>query len=263
MPSLTGELRHEAIEDILAASGRATLPLRLAFLQGRDDGGAPMPGPLAAFVRRGRAGALDQLLLLRAWASAAPFDVRRSAALWAQLLDFHEGAAGERAVTRNWSLLVAQRQVRVQRDGRLARVTVLREDGSGHAYAHPGLAGGEPYLQLPYAYWRAGWDTRLTLPAKALLLIALTLADGFWLPAARAPEWYGISPSTAERALRELRRRGILNAVRARKSAPRTAAGYTVENRYTLRPPFGPKRIAAAGAPEADAGAQGPDLLLD
>ena len=33
------------------------------------------------------------------------------------------------------------------------------------------------------------------------------------------------------------------------KKAPLAPEGYTIENRYTLRPPFGPRGVLAKGAP--------------
>jgi len=123
-------------------------------------------------------------------------------------------------------------------------VTLLREDGSGAPYAHPGEGSGsgkrDPYLQLPFAYWLDGYYDRLQLPAKAMLLIALSLPRRFPLPAERAPDWYGISASTAERGLRELRNEGLLRTEREAKSAPLAPEGYTLVNFYTLNPPFEP-----------------------
>lgn len=71
----------------------------------------------------------------------------------------------------------------------------------------------EQYFKLPFAYWTAdeAWHWRLTLPAKATLLIALSLKPPFVLPAERAGDWYGISPDTVDRGLRELRGYGLLS----------------------------------------------------
>ncbi len=44
----------------------------------------------------------------------------------------------------------------------------------------------------------------LSLPGKAVLLIAHSLRPGFALPVEKAPEWYGISADTAQRGLAEL-----------------------------------------------------------
>lgn len=61
------------------------------------------------------------------------------------------------------------------------------------------------------------------------------------LPYEKAKSWYGTSADTAER--------GLLTVSQTSKPAPLTAAGYTVENRYALQPPFfssrKPPRLAA------------------
>src|SRR5262245_41047663 len=64
-----------------------------------------------------------------------------------------------------------------------AAITPLKEDGSGDAYTHPG-SSGEAYFKLPYAFWTADqrWYQRLDLAETAVLLITLTLGDGFLLP---------------------------------------------------------------------------------
>lgn len=254
------ELRRATVEAILAASRRSTLPLRVTFIQQREVDGTAAAGPLSVFVRRGRRGAFDQHLLLRAWASGGDHDVRRSAAVWARAVGLPDGSAGRRAVARNWQFMQQMRLVTIARAGRLLQVTALAEDGSGRPYHHPGSQPRSDYLQLPYAYWEQGWDQRLSLPGKAVLLIALSLGDLFWLPARHGPAWYGLSPSTIERGVRDLRIHQLLGARAVRKPAPLAAAGYTAEHRYTLHAPFGPKGVLARGAP---AQAQGSGLLAD
>ena len=140
---------------------------------------------LATLVRRGRDGALDQYLLLLAWASKAPHDVRRDSRVWARAGGLADDASGRTAVSRNWRILRELKLVRTERSGRLVRVFLLREDGSGHAYTHPGYGAKFRYLQVPFAYWREDLHEKLTLPGKAVLLIALSLQDGFRSPLAR------------------------------------------------------------------------------
>jgi hypothetical protein len=145
--------------------------------------------------------------------------------------------------------------IEIQRKGRLADVTVRREDGTGQIYAHPG-ASRQPYFQLPFSYWLDDYYKELALPGKALLLIALTLNDGFYLPAERGPDWYGISASTVERGMRELRQMEIIRAQRVRRIAPLAPEGYTQVNLYTLKAPFGPKRRAEQPQPPAEPNVQ-------
>ena len=112
------------------------------------------------------------------------------------------------------------------RSGRRASVT-LREDGSGEPYEHPHRAGDGRWLQLPYAYWLEGYFLSLSLPAKAMLLVALSLQDGFYLPSERADDWYGISPDSADRGLRELRKAALLDADRKWVKNQRSDTGWT------------------------------------
>lgn len=183
---------------------------------------------------------MEQYLLLLAWASSAPFDVRRDSRIWARACGLASDESGRAAVSRNWRFMKSLQLIDVERASRLARVRPLREDGSGEPYTHPGSVR-QSYFRLPFEYWTAGHHEVLSLPGKALLLIALTLKDEFTLPADRGPSWYGLSPSTVERGLRELRRSDSLQATRVRVAAPLAPEGYTFVNRYTLCAPYGPK----------------------
>jgi len=124
-------------------------------------------------------------------------------------------------------------------------ITLRREDGSGDPYTHPG-ADRDRHLKLPHAFWLDGpsgarWFRILDLPEIAMLLISLSRLDDFRLPSESAPEWYGISADTAARGFHGLERHGLLQIDKSFKKAPLAPAGYTAENHYTLRPPFGPR----------------------
>jgi DNA-binding transcriptional ArsR family regulator len=241
--------QSETISAILLESKRPkALPLRGSFLQHAGDN-SEEPPPLAHFMRRGRESALDQYLLALTWASGGDHDVRRDSRIWARAVVGREDEAARRTVARNWNLMRELQLVSTKRSGRLTRVTFLQEDGSGQPYGHPGK-GKAQYLQLPFVYWEAGWHHKLGLPGKALLLIALSLLDFFRFPAKQGPAWYGISESTVERGLRELRHADLLEARRAGKPAPLAPEGYTLENYYRLAAPFGPKEKLAKGVPK-------------
>ena len=104
----------------------------------------------------------------------------------------------------------------------------------------------ERYLKLPHAYWEDGWHLRLELPAKVMLLIALSLTDGFPLPAERAHDWYGISPDTAQRGVAELAGHGLLDVNERFRAAPLSEIAWTSDRRYTLQPLFRQQRRAGA-----------------
>lgn len=250
----------------LKRSNRTTLPLDRRFVQQRVDNNRARPGPLSEFVRRGRETALDQYLLLHAVASNSDegqFDVRLPATTWARAIggyfDPETGViepAALHAVSRNWRLLRDLRLIDRERVGRRARVWLLADDGSGDPYEHPGegaegkpLDDGPGYIQLPYSYWHDRWHEHLSLAAKAVLLIAIAAGDGFALPYAKFPDWYGVSASTGERGLTELRDRGLLHREQHRRPDTESPVGFSYVYHYELLPPFGPRKVLSKSAP--------------
>lgn len=233
-------LQREAIEALLERSGRSQLPLRRAFLQVRGVRPA-RGGPLAAFGKR--ESAIDLYLLAVAVASKPPWDVSLPNRVWARLLGTGEDASGSTLVARQWTWLEAQQLVTTERDGRNRRITLLREDGSGRAYSHPGVsAGGAPaegdYFAVPFTYWRMGWDARLSMAGKLTLLIALSLRDDFILPVEHAARWYSLSSTRLSNGLAELRTVQLLRMRAERIAAPLTERGFTFERHYTVGPRF-------------------------
>jgi hypothetical protein len=249
--------QEDTLKELLGSSQRDMLPLRYTFAQKPDKDKNWIAGPLAALVRRGVASALEQYLLLHARAAGRPdpdddalqYDVSLESRVWARALGLPDDDSGLRTVQRNWRALEAVGLVNVQRKGRVLTATLLREDGSGAAYTHPGGTRDSRYLKLPYSYWLEGYSEKLKLPGKAMLLIALTLPDWFSLPYNKGPHWYGIGASTVERGLRELRRLNLIEAHLAWRKAPLLAQGWTQDLRYCLRPPFGPSGKVAKTAP--------------
>lgn len=180
---------------------------------------------------------LDLYLLLKAVASSEPYNSRRAAGVWARALRHTGVTADERSISKIWNRLEQLGLITRFRHGRLADITLLREDGSGAGHVHPSKEN-HPYLQLPVAYWlddEEGWCRALKLPGKAVLLIALSLSPGFVLPVEKAPAWYGISADTAQRGIAELVRRGALNRVRKPKKAPLAPQGFTYDSLYALQ----------------------------
>jgi hypothetical protein len=243
----------ETVNAILSEGGRDHTPVRISFLQ-RSDGKAKWPGPLAEFVTNGDLRGLLLYLLLIAKATTAPWDAALPSAVWARALGVplpNSKGAGS-SISKTWLRLAQRNLVSRERSQRMARITLLREDGSGLPYSHPGTEGG--YFKLPHAFWREGpapafspWYQVLTMPEVAMLLIACSHRARFRLPLENAPEWYGISADTASRGLHGLEARNALLIDRTYKTAPLAPAGYTSENRYTLRPPFGHRRDLTTG----------------
>lgn len=232
---------RETVAALLESSKRSggKVPIRRAFVQ-QGSRAAPQPGPLSSLVRRGDHRGLDLYLLLKAVASATPFNSHRSAQMWARALRHTGMTSDEQTVSRIWRRLAGLGLVSRSKFGRLADITLLCEDGSGKPYVHPAEAG-DRYFQLPSAYWlneEEQWCSTLGLPAKAMLLVSLSLRPGFVLPVEKAPDWYGISADTAQRGLSLLVERGVLERVRTYKKAPLAPAGYTYDSRYTLQGEF-------------------------
>ncbi len=244
--------QEETVAALLERSGRDALPLRRSFVQRREKGGGA--GPLALFVQERRGVALDLYLLGRAVASHEPFDVALPSEVWARALGMGGLASAAATISKSWTWLEERELVTTARRGRLREVRFLREDASGESYQHPGDDRGAKvgdYFKLPYAYWEGHFPGRLALPAKAVLLIALSLGDDFWLPHERGGRWYGLSRDTVARGLATLLRLGLLEVRVEHKPAPLSARGVTQERRYALRPPFGngfPSRWGASVA---------------
>ena len=232
---------HETVEAIVQSSrrGKAT-PLRRVFLQ-QGRGRRSAPGPLASFVTAGdRTGLLLYLLALTK-ASRKPWDVSLPAPVWARALGFEKpmGTTACGRVSKAWSRLVGKNLVTRSKDGRLAKFTLLCEDGTGKPYNSP----EKDYFRVPLALWTEGkkqktWFEILNLPELTFLIIALSNKEGFSLPAERGPDYYGISADTLERGVRGLKKKGLLDVRKNYKKAPLAPAGFTYENSYTLQPPF-------------------------
>ena len=79
------------------------------------------------------------------------------------------------------------------------------------------------------------------MPELSFLIIARSNLDFFALPVERGPAYYGISADTLSRGYRGLRDKNLLEVQMKRIVAPLAPEGYTYENRYTLKPPFGPR----------------------
>jgi hypothetical protein len=239
--------QRETIEDLLAKSGRGIVPIRNGFVQ-QGRGRSAGPGPLASFVTAHDMRALDAYLFLHALASAEPWNCDYPAGTWVRALGLGSNATPVSArgtVSKIMKRLEERNLVKRERSGRYASVTLLCEDGSGGAYERP-RSVGDTWLRLPYAYWLENYFLTLSLPAKAMLLIALSLPDTFFLPSERVGNWYGISPDSAERGLRELREAALLHVNREWVRDQRSDTGWSERRSYTLSGAFSASARAAA-----------------
>jgi DNA-binding transcriptional ArsR family regulator len=232
-------------EDLLGGQTRRGPAIRSSFVQER--GGARVPGPLHHFVRERRLFALQLYLLLSCLARSDPWDTALLAATWARALDKTNNGA-ESTVSRSWAWLEEQDLVRTERSKRLVRVYRLAEDGSGADYTQ-----SRDFFYFPLAFFRDEWHKELSLPATAVLLIALHKSKHkpwFQLRTEEQSKWYGISPDTLQRGLDELREAKLLHAHPRRVHDSKARYGTTLVNEYIL--------LGAFATPGSEAPAEEP-----
>jgi hypothetical protein len=190
-------------------------------------------GPLARFVRDRRGRALDMYLLLVAGWETENEPVALPALVWARALGVADLATPEVLISRNWSWLERERLVSTERAGRTLAVTPLCEDGSGRPYERPVSS-----FALSHAYFIANYNNRVSLAGKAVLFLALAHGESLSFISGPPPIWHGLSRDTIKRGLRVLVTLGILAAEGVRVDDPLTTAGYRLERRYMVLPPF-------------------------
>lgn len=239
---------NDAVDAVVLASRRSNdFPLRYSFLQTPERTGG---GPLASLVNARDKRALLLYLLTITKASKEPWEVTLPAAAWARILDFPlpKSRSALTSVSKAWKRLETFRLIERSRKNRSASINLLREDGTGEPYSlpRPRDRADDRYFGVPLALWAAEdlqgerWYRSLKLPELMVLLIGLSLGDEFLLPRRQGAEWYTTSPATIERGIEGLRLHDLLDVEKRNKKAPLSAAGFTTEHRYTLRPPFGP-----------------------
>jgi len=173
-------------------------------------------------------------------ATGAPYNVAQPAGVWARALGIGSSKTAAASISKQWRWLEDHHLIRrAGRRGSFAEIVMLREDGSDGEYV-AGMRGGL-WVSIPLTYWTENWHGKLNLPAKAVLLIGLSLLDDFYLPQQKAPEWYGLSPDTVGRGVATLKQHGLLTERVLQKPAPNAPHGHTRQHYYTLQQPFGPK----------------------
>jgi hypothetical protein len=226
---------------LLAQTLRRIVPIRRVFVQ-QGRGATTRPGPLATFLTSHDERGLEAYLLIHAMASADPWNCRLPSQAWIGALglaDHAELDSAKSAVSKTMRRLEKRKLITRSRSKRLSDVTLLKEDGSGEPYERPqGNRIEDRWFQLPHAYWLEGYYKSLRLPAKVMLLIALSRPDAFPLPYEQAPAWYGISSDSAEEGLRELRQNGLLIDERTWFKTGRSETGWAPQLRYTLQGSF-------------------------
>lgn len=235
---------------IRRALAQITLPKPKQRLRRKTESTSPepacrptKPGPLHELVEQRRNHALDVLLLVYAATSGGDFGVSHFATTWSRSIgaSFEKRSASSQ-MTKVWNQLAeAQLIKRAGQQGRRARVIKLREDGTGAEYTVP--VGGsleEVYFKLPFAYWLEGWHSRLSLPAKGVLLAAMSRRsadipitdEGF-------SRWYGFSAATVARGREQLLQLGLIEKTGEEEyPSLNLINGVGTRPLYSLRPPF-------------------------
>jgi hypothetical protein len=233
--------RQERIELLLDQTLRRVVPIRRTFVQ-QGQGSETRPGPLATFLTSHDDRGLEAYLLVHAMASAAPWNCRMPSEAWVSALGIADNASmdsAKTAVSKVMRRLEKRNLVKRERSKRLSDVFLLKEDGSGEPFERPVKDRAEDrWLQLPHAYWLDQQYKTLSLPAKIMLIVALSRPDSFPMPSHWGPRYYGISSDSTEEGLRELRRVGLLAVETNWVRAPRSETGWTEQLLYTLQGSF-------------------------
>jgi hypothetical protein len=235
---------------------RDAVPIRPTFVQ-QGKGKNTRPGLLASFVSRHDERGLDAYLLIHAMASTPPWDCDYPAFTWIRALGLYTGAEKASALSASSKImrrLEDRKLITRKRMGRRSVIYLLAEDCSGDDYSLPATAK-ERYFKLPHAYWTEHHYETLSLAAKAMLLIALSLRPGFPLPYERGPAWYGLSADTTEKGLRDLQNAGLLAFDHNWLPNVRSETGWTEQRLYSLKGPYAaqpvkrPTKTKASKAP--------------
>ncbi len=101
-----------------------------------------------------------------------------------------------------------------------------------------GANEADRFVRLNHPFWTQRWDQKLSLPALAMLLVALHSKPNFTLATEHVPDWYGWSADTAERGFHELDTHGLLKIRKRIYTDPISPTGVSSKNVYTLLAPF-------------------------
>lgn len=231
---------------LIDRTNRHFTPLAKTFVQNPHQSAESRRGPLAEFVNNGDHRGLLAFLLIHAAISSGEkgWNTTLHLEVWARAFATTEHAtltSAKSAASKVLRRLEERHLIAREQSGRpkKIKVTVLIPDGTGQTYKRPlGDTKETRFIRLNHRFWTEGWDQKLSMPAIAMLLVALHEKPTFSLPTERMPEWYGWSADTAERGLRELQEHELLEVTQGRRKEPLAPAGVTLFNQYTLRTPF-------------------------
>lgn len=204
------------------------------------------PGVLPTFARNHRAAVL-YLAVLTNWTWLRRTGDALAADTWIRFLASDEPGAltwTHQSLSHAWGVLEEARLVSRELDHRLKKVTPLHDSGSGAEYAGPDGTPGSEYFVLPHEFWSRQLHATLGWPALAVLLILLKESGGrpyAELAVDRAQRYYGISRTTAEEGLTELRRKNLLTSTTRWVQDHDAAEGRRHTSLHALAEPFSMK----------------------
>jgi hypothetical protein len=206
---------------------------------------------LATLVSSRSAHYLDAFLLIHAFASSSePYEAWYPAQTWARVLGLDESAGlgdgdGLESAKAQWSKvtgkLVELKLICRKRGAKnLMSYVLLNESGDGSEYTRPRerTTTDPGWFTVPHLYWTGDFYKTLDMPAKAMLLIAMSSKDEFELPLDRVKEWYGISKSTAKRGFQTLEDRGIIVWDQRWRPEPKSPTSWAEVRTYRLLSPW-------------------------
>jgi hypothetical protein len=173
----------------------------------------------------------------------APEAIAAPSAEWAKAIGLTPSPGTRSMISRSWRWLEDRGLVRTELRGKVLLVRPNNEDGTRREWSHP-AENNEPYFRLPHAYWDGGFAFDLSLAAKAMLLIALSIQERpeesgpittyFEFPIERGAAWYGLSKESARSGLRELRDIGLMRTWVEKRATIRSPVGVTYDRRHSL-----------------------------
>lgn len=234
----------ESRRELLLRARRRLTPVRRTAIQLPRGTDGPRIGRLLRLARENQHLAFDLELLYLALQPITTDGDSLPNGSWAWLLS---GAGKTRmapAISRAWKVLRQHELIATT-----GPATLLREDGSGKVWAHPGDVDARDsigYFSIPRSYWLRGYCDALTLPGKAMLMILLSETNDLTTPTvthshARFAQYFEISESTVKRGLNDLRACSLLGERWEKLPAARSPQGYRQVGHYWLQSPFGTK----------------------
>lgn len=262
---------RRAARDFAAGTFHVGAPVRRSFVKRvHPDHATPLEVLMSATRGKsggGRGGRTRLALLLSLWwvNSQSPYDSRRPASWWADLIGITDPDRGARSITANMHELVRRRFVSIDAGdpGMANTVTLLDDMGTGEPYVRPDGTTGS-FFRVPEQLWTTGVIGELNGPALVMYLMMLYYyrrpeaidstdrrrvapAPPVWFAAKGFRDSHGLSEDTRLAGIRALQEAGVIevDSVSVDSSG---AAGHRRFRRQllTLTPSFEPPLPSAA-----------------